>query len=66
MNFGYYYMIGLPVGISLALLTDLGATGMWTGLLVAVFLTVRKEYSCCVHVYRAKIIVIQYSAVLVL
>jgi Na+-driven multidrug efflux pump len=40
MNFVFYYLIGLPVGISLALLTDLGATGMWTGLSVAVFLTV--------------------------
>ena len=40
MNFVFYYLIGLPVGISLALLTDLGATGMWTGLCVAVFLTV--------------------------
>ena len=40
MNFVFYYLIGLPIGISLALLTDLGATGMWTGLCVAVFLTV--------------------------
>ena len=40
MNFVYYYLIGLPIGISLALLTDLGAMGMWTGLCVAVFMTV--------------------------
>ena len=40
MNFAYYYMIGLPIGISLELLTDLGTTGMWTGLLIAVFITV--------------------------
>ena len=40
MNFVFYYLIGLPVGLSLALLTDLGATGMWTGLCIAVFLTV--------------------------
>ena len=43
MNFVFYYLIGLPVGISLALLTDLGATGMWTGLSIAVFLTVRSH-----------------------
>ena len=36
MYFVYYYLIGLPIRISLALLTDLGATGMWTALCVAV------------------------------
>ena len=30
-----YYLIGLPTGISLALLTDLGTFGMWIGLGVA-------------------------------
>ena len=49
LNFAFYYLIGLPVGISLALLTDLGATGMWTGLCVAVFLTV----SWLMHTYPA-------------
>ena len=31
-------MFGLPIGISLALFTDLGALGMWSGLSVATFI----------------------------
>ena len=45
MNFVFYYMIGLPMGTSLAVLTDLGTTGMWIGLCVAVFLTVSDSSS---------------------
>ena len=30
-----FYFSGLPIGISLALLTDLGAFGMWIGLAIA-------------------------------
>ena len=32
INFVTFYLIGLPAGVCLALLTDLGALGMWTGL----------------------------------
>ena len=31
-NFICYYAIGLPVGITLALKTDMGTIGLWTGL----------------------------------
>ena len=33
VTFTAYYVVGLPVGISLALATDLGVVGMWIGLL---------------------------------
>ena len=32
INFFVFYVIGLPAGICLALLTDLGVFGMWIGL----------------------------------
>ncbi|XP_019859010.1 PREDICTED: multidrug and toxin extrusion protein 1-like isoform X1 [Amphimedon queenslandica] len=35
INFIAFYIIGLPIGISLALLTDLGSRGMWSGLATA-------------------------------
>ena len=35
VNFVCYYIIGLPLGISLALLTKLGVTGIWIGVGVA-------------------------------
>lgn len=35
INFIAYYVIGLPLGIPLALATDLGIMGMWIGLLCA-------------------------------
>ena len=34
-NFICYYMFGLPLGICLALLVDLGVVGMWIGISVA-------------------------------
>ena len=34
INFISYYIFGLPIGIPLALATDLGITGMWIGLLI--------------------------------
>ena len=55
MNFAYYYLIGLPIGISLALLTDLGATGMWIGLLIAVFITVSVYYYHTIYFRAASI-----------
>ena len=37
INFIAFYIIGLPIGISLALLTDLGSRGMWSGLTIAAY-----------------------------
>ena len=37
VNFIAFYIIGLPIGISLALLTDLGSVGMWTGMTIAAY-----------------------------
>ena len=34
-NFVCYYMVGLPLGICLALLVNLGVVGMWIGISVA-------------------------------
>ena len=36
-----YYVFGLPIGISLALATDLGIKGMWIGLNIANFIQVK-------------------------
>ena len=33
-NFVCYYMVGLPLGICLALLVNLGVVGMWIGISV--------------------------------
>jgi MATE family multidrug resistance protein len=39
-NFISYYVVGLPLGISLALVVGLKAKGMWIGLSVAVSMQV--------------------------
>ena len=48
VNFVSYYVIGLPIAIVLALVADLGALGVWSGLIVADILQVQ---ICHVHVY---------------
>ena len=40
MNFVSYYVFGLPVGIVLALVADLGALGAWSGLIIGSILQV--------------------------
>ena len=35
VNFTVFYLIGLPIGISLALLADMRTLGMWIGLGIA-------------------------------
>ena len=40
VNFFCYYVIGLPIGIVLALVADLGALGMWSGLIIGSILQV--------------------------
>ena len=35
VNFCSYYIVGLPIGIVLALVADLGALGLWSGLGIA-------------------------------
>ena len=40
-----YYVFGLPIGISLALATDLGVKGMWIGLNIANFIQVEYLYN---------------------
>lgn len=35
VNLGAYYLIGIPVGILLAFVFNLGGPGLWTGLIVA-------------------------------
>ncbi|XP_064394643.1 multidrug and toxin extrusion protein 1-like isoform X2 [Halichondria panicea] len=35
INFSVFYLVGLPIGVCLALLTDLGTLGMWIGLSIA-------------------------------
>ena len=42
INFVAYYVIGLPLGISLAFAAHLGALGMWIGLATANALQVRE------------------------
>ncbi len=37
INFSVFYLVGLPIGVCLALLTDLRTLGMWIGLSVASF-----------------------------
>ena len=34
INFVSYYIIGLPMGATLAIIAGMGALGMWVGLLV--------------------------------
>ena len=46
VNFICYYIIGLPLGISLALEAHMGTLGMWIGLATADTLQVY-ETSCC-------------------
>ena len=41
MNFVSYYIIGLPIAIVLALVADLGALGIWSGLFIADILQVQ-------------------------
>ena len=45
VNFVSYYIFGLPVGIVLALVADLGALGVWSGLIIADVLQVQICYS---------------------
>lgn len=40
VNFIAYYLVGLPIGISLALAAKMGALGMWMGLASASFVQV--------------------------
>ena len=40
VNFFCYYVIGLPLGITLALVVGLEVRGMWIGLSVAEFIQV--------------------------
>ncbi len=40
-NFTCYYIVGLPIGICLALLADLGVMGMWIGIGIADTLQVK-------------------------
>lgn len=40
-NFICYYIVGLPIGICLALLGNLGVMGMWIGIGIADTLQVR-------------------------
>ena len=35
VNFVSYYIIGLPMGTTLAIIAGMGTLGMWVGLLVA-------------------------------
>ena len=37
VNFVSYYIIGFPVGTTLAIVAGMGALGMWIGLLLASF-----------------------------
>ncbi len=48
INFVVFYIVGLPTGISLAFLTDLGTLGMWIGLGIASFIQV-SQFSIYVH-----------------
>lgn len=41
VNFLSYYVVGLPLGITLALVVKLGTKGMWIGLSVADTIQVR-------------------------
>ena len=43
INFFSYYVVGLPVGITLALATNLDAFGVWIGLFIAEIIQV---YTC--------------------
>lgn len=36
INFFVYYVVGLPIGVCLALLTSLGTLGMWIGLTIGI------------------------------
>lgn len=45
INFVVFYVVGLPIGISLAVLTDLNTLGMWIGLSIASFSQVSQFYS---------------------
>ena len=49
INFVSYYLIGLPLGISLALVVGLGTKGMWIGLSLADGIQVRPPHParCC-------------------
>ena len=47
VNFVSYYVIGLPLGITLALVVGLGAKGMWIGLCLGDGLQVC--HRACVH-----------------
>lgn len=49
MNVIAYYVIGLPVGITLALKANLGAIGLWTGMAMGnvVHVSKGKESLCC-------------------
>ena len=41
VNFVSYYLFGVPVGIVLALVADMGTLGLWIGLLVGGIIQVR-------------------------
>ena len=59
-NFVAFYVIGLPLGISLALFVHMGALGMWLGLLAASLTQASNKWCMhtCIHVlYRRKFFV---------
>ena len=45
VNFVCYYLIGLPIGISLALPVGMGSKGMWIGLSIADLIQVEHYYT---------------------
>ncbi|XP_057495770.1 protein DETOXIFICATION 16-like [Actinidia eriantha] len=38
VNLGAYYLVGIPVGVSLAFVYHIGGKGLWVGIIVALFL----------------------------
>ena len=56
VNFISFYCIGLPIGISLALVKCTGTQGLWIGLFCGAFvevclliLTDKKNWACTLH-----------------